>query len=1126
MDKTVLLEKRKNLLNQNKNSNEIFLSRKFINIIQLIDEETLKNFFFNSSVNHIQINKTNIINEIKEKIESIDNLNKLKEFVENELLNITNLPNECNGKELGEWKEKVCKKLIDTRLNQISELIELHNESKIDYFESNIWKLFLSFGILSGVSEYLNKDLLYLNSPIINLEIDVQVNENGIINIFKRNDANIVNNILLINLLETHFETKTSLTNFFNDVEISEEIINKYFNQIASIFPNIQLDEKNKNFSKVSKEKLSRDLGHNVFIKKIFTICLINPIGGKILQDYDQLIENDYEFPVVESVFTENKNNEVYDRDNVWELNNLLNVYQKLAVVNSLYKNTLIYGPPGTGKSEVVISLIANAIISNKNILVVSEKKAALNVIEKRLNNLSNLVMSAFDESTKDVFYERIININKKIIYSNSVELPKRDTRYNEIFDYYQILNQILNYNDITGKNIFDFLKIIKNVDNKKLSENSFIIINLINLCKLNKNFSINEIIEKIKLFISTIKKIKEAFPHIKDYRHIFNKENLKKLLENIKNNPDKKFILLSYIKNEKLINKKPLLTLKSKDEKKIDFDKLTNLINLIIDENIIYISDYEEYQKLFDNCENVNDYISYYLWTKDTKIINFINIINKKVNIDSVIHNYWSEKMNIAQKLDQILLDYYAFHLKKQMVESKEFDKKWTELVRKANLLKRPSINKLIKDHYGLLRKIFPIWVLSPLMAASILPLNKDEFDLGVFDESSQLRIEKGLPLIYRCKSSIVSGDDKQLKPTDFFQKINELDEEYVGHLDNVDSLLDKAKSSNWLSFTLMNHYRSTYEELIYFSNRYFYDNQLICITKNKNNKKSIDVIEANGIYNREKGINEIEANLTIKSLLENYEQYNSTLVVTFNLKQAEHIEVLINANATLKNLVENKKLKVCSLENVQGDEADLVIISSTFAKDKNDKFIQNFGPINQNSGMNRINVMISRAKDKIIFIKSMQSSWITNLDNANIKVLHDYIQYIEQLQTDNEILNKLLKHISAIYNEDNNLINEIKTELLNNSNLILEENQYIGTNKIDGVIKDKETNEVKLLLIFDDQEKIKKHFNDKISLITDIDRQKYYEDRNYRTIRINEIEWLINKNIIIEKIKQLSQI
>ena len=102
MDKTVLLEKRKNLLNQNKNSNEIFLSRKFINIIQLIDEETLKNFFFNSSVNHIQINKTNIINEIKEKIESIDNLNKLKEFVENELLNITNLPNECNGKELGE----------------------------------------------------------------------------------------------------------------------------------------------------------------------------------------------------------------------------------------------------------------------------------------------------------------------------------------------------------------------------------------------------------------------------------------------------------------------------------------------------------------------------------------------------------------------------------------------------------------------------------------------------------------------------------------------------------------------------------------------------------------------------------------------------------------------------------------------------------------------------------------------------------------------------------------------------------------------------------------------------------------------------------------------------------------
>jgi superfamily I DNA and/or RNA helicase len=86
----------------------------------------------------------------------------------------------------------------------------------------------------------------------------------------------------------------------------------------------------------------------------------------------------------------------------------------------------------------------------------------------------------------------------------------------------------------------------------------------------------------------------------------------------------------------------------------------------------------------------------------------------------------------------------------------------------------------------------------LSPNATTSIVPLNQHEFDYGIFDEASQLRIERGLALIYRCQFCIVSGDDKQLKPTSFFARSTSLDETYDGHFDNVDSLLDKAKSSN----------------------------------------------------------------------------------------------------------------------------------------------------------------------------------------------------------------------------------------------------------------------------------------------------------------------------------------
>jgi len=103
-----------------------------------------------------------------------------------------------------------------------------------------------------------------------------------------------------------------------------------------------------------------------------------------------------------------------------------------------------------------------------------------------------------------------------------------------------------------------------------------------------------------------------------------------------------------------------------------------------------------------------------------------------------------------------------------------------------------------MIKEYYEVLRAVFPIWIVSPDIAASVIPLRQKEFDLGIFDEASQMRFERGLPLVYRCEHSIIAGDDKQLKPSMFFTKTYDLDEEYIGDLDNVDSLLDKACASN----------------------------------------------------------------------------------------------------------------------------------------------------------------------------------------------------------------------------------------------------------------------------------------------------------------------------------------
>jgi superfamily I DNA and/or RNA helicase len=234
-------------------------------------------------------------------------------------------------------------------------------------------------------------------------------------------------------------------------------------------------------------------------------------------------------------------------------------------------------------------------------------------------------------------------------------------------------------------------------------------------------------------------------------------------------------------------------------------------------------------------------------------------------------------------------------------------------------------------------------------------------------------------------------------------------------------------------MSFTLNNHYRSISEQLIYFSSRYFYNDELICISKNGVFKKTIDVYQEEGVYDRENGINEVEAHKVIQSLLQSFEQFRSVIVVTFNIKQAEYIQGLASANAELRQHLEDLSLKVRSLENVQGDEADLVIISATFGKDKNGKFLQNFGPINQEGGKNRINVMVSRAKEKMIVIKSFISSDITNDNNENALIFKNFISYVEQLQSGNNTLRIIGKQDEQVVasNNKNKIIDQIADEL-----------------------------------------------------------------------------------------------
>jgi superfamily I DNA and/or RNA helicase len=272
-------------------------------------------------------------------------------------------------------------------------------------------------------------------------------------------------------------------------------------------------------------------------------------------------------------------------------------------------------------------------------------------------------------------------------------------------------------------------------------------------------------------------------------------------------------------------------------------------------------------------------------------------------------------------------------------------------------------------------------------------------------------------------------------------------------------------------MSFTLDNHYRSVNEQLIRFSSHYFYDDKLICITKNGNFKKSIEVFDEMGEYDREHGVNEKEANKVIQCLLSYFDVYESAIVITFNAKQADYIQKLAFAKPQLRERLELLTLKVRSLENVQGDEGDLVIISCTFGKDKNGKFIQNFGPVNQDGGKNRINVMASRAKEKMIIIKSFMSSDITNDKNENTYIFKSFIGYVEQINNNSAEDQNNQIQTNYVSSTTSKLIDQISNELGLDSNLVVQKHKQIGTHIIDIAISKVNSPNISLCILIDDK-------------------------------------------------------
>ncbi|MBI4728048.1 MAG: DUF3320 domain-containing protein [Acidobacteria bacterium] len=322
--------------------------------------------------------------------------------------------------------------------------------------------------------------------------------------------------------------------------------------------------------------------------------------------------------------------------------------------------------------------------------------------------------------------------------------------------------------------------------------------------------------------------------------------------------------------------------------------------------------------------------------------------------------------------------------------------------------------IRRLIGESAPVAQALKPCLMMSPLTVSQFL-MPDVSFDTVIFDEASQVTPADAINAIYRGRQIIVAGDQKQLPPTSFFEKValdGDGDEWEEEQFDDFESVLDLCKGSGGLrALPLRWHYRSQHEALITFSNYAFYDGSLVTFPSAIETAPDVGVqlFCVKGVYRRGgPRDNLIEADKVVERVLFHARTHPhlSVGVVAFSESQAAAIEVALERerkrHPDLDSFFADDRLHglfVKNLENVQGDERDIIIFSVGYGPDEAGKFTLQFGPLNKPGGHRRLNVAITRARRRVEVVSSVTSGdFGGSLNNPGIRHLKRYLDYCER--------------------------------------------------------------------------------------------------------------------------------
>ncbi len=449
--------------------------------------------------------------------------------------------------------------------------------------------------------------------------------------------------------------------------------------------------------------------------------------------------------------------------------------------------------------------------------------------------------------------------------------------------------------------------------------------------------------------------------------------------------------------------------------------------------------------QRILANADSLKQWIAYNAAAQEAKVLglgNAVDLYETGADHEQLLPCYRKALLQglIANAMDEsdTLNQFSGAVFNEKLQQYKRMDQEWTALSRQETycrlaakvpnftkeaaqsselgVLQRciksggrgTSIRKLFDQIPHLLPRLCPCMLMSPISAAQYLDPKREPFDIVVFDEASQLPTCKAVGVLARGKDAVIVGDPKQMPPTSFFAT-NTVDEDNLD-IEDLESILDDCLALNMPQAHLLWHYRSRHESLIAFSNSRFYDNKLFTFPSVNDRESKVRLVHVDGVFARGKSrVNRQEAQAVVTELQRRCHDpllhSQSVGVVTFNISQQNLIDDLLNEACAQDPELEKwaygseEPVFIKNLENVQGDERDVILFSIGYGPDENGKIYMNFGPLNRDGGWRRLNVAVSRARCEMVVFSTLRAEQIDlNRSQAEgVKALRAFLEYAE---------------------------------------------------------------------------------------------------------------------------------